>query len=169
MIIILVGAMESGKSTYGKKYISRTPSDRSRLVYARVKRDFEDHPKLLYFNVFNDFLSCALGESNASMFVDEAVTCLPKELPSGMSKRGNRLTTWLVNSAKCNNFCFIAFHQLDQIPKWLIGYSEILVRWNTMENLAPMIRKFSFSLPVVKSLTENPVLKPYKPEIIKLR
>lgn len=170
-VICLVGEMGSGKTSYIKKYAAKVKG-KNICCYLRVSDDWNDK-KVLKFTNFVEFVKYANTQTNTVFIIDEAFTCLPKKLNIKMNKPNdinNLLADLLVNCRKLNNFIFIIYHSLSQIPtEWLIPYLHYLVRFKTNDLLQYQINRFRSFASIVASLIQFPTLEKYKPLIIKLR
>ena len=82
----------------------------------------------------------------------------------------NKLADFLVNCRKLNNFIFIIFHSLSQIPsEWLIPYLDYLIRYKTNDLLQYQISRFKSFANIVRNLIEVKTVPDFKPIILKLR
>jgi hypothetical protein len=166
-ITTIVGRPGEGKTTYIKTF----SSGKKALCYCRIGSDFDDG-KTIIFTDFIEFLDYANAENNIICYIDEAYTCLPKELRIKMGKPNdphNKLADFLVNSRKMNRFVFIIFHGWFQIPTWLLQYTDIIGRFNTNDQMQVQVNRFISFPEIVASLKEYPTLPKYKPQKIKLR
>lgn len=170
-VIIIVGEMGSGKTTYIKNFSSRL-KDKQTLIYLRLKDDYEGK-KVKKFTNFMDFINQAKKSKDTLLLIDEAFTCLPKQLTIKMNNPShphNKLADMLVNTRKMNNFLFIILHSLKQIPtEWLLDYCDYLVRFNTKDKLQYQINRFETFPNIVESLEKIPKLPKYKSITLKLR
>ncbi len=170
-VICLAGELGAGKTTYIKKYASKVKSKQI-ICYLRISDDWEDENVSTYTN-FVEFLKFANAQRNTLFIIDEAFTCLPKELRVKMGKPNdihNQLADFLVNCRKLNNFIFIIYHAISQIPtEWLLPYLHYFVRFNTTDLMQYQINRFrSFPL-IAENLIKVTKVEPHKPYIFKLR
>lgn len=170
-VIAVVGDLGAGKTSFIKKYSKKTKADQT-LVYLRISTDWENENVITFTN-FEAFIRTANRKKNKLFVVDEAFTCLPKRLNIKMDKPlniNNQLADFLVNSRKMNNFIFIILHSLAQIPtEWLIPYLDYIVRFKTNDLIEYQARRFKSFPNIEQSLLKNPVVKDFKPVILKLR
>ncbi len=138
MIVILVGSLGTGKTTYlKKKFLNKTK--KNKLIFARVKQDIGGK---VYTN-FKDYVSDAVLLSNTTFVVDEAKTAIPRNEPDvSKNKFGVDLITWFVNSRKLNNPIFIVYHSLRDIPVWLLGYTNYFIRFTTIDQFQHQKNRF---------------------------
>ena len=167
----IVGELGTGKTTYIKKFSEKCK--RKKVVcYLRLNSDWEDK-NIIKFTNFEEFLIYANKQKDTLFIIDEAFTCLPKKLNIKMNKPNdlnNKLADLLVNCRKLNNFIFIIFHSLSQIPtEWLIPYLDYLVRYKTNDLLQYQISRFKSFPNIANNLIEVQIIEKYKPVILKLR
>lgn len=171
LVNCLVGEMGSGKTSYIKKFASRVKT-KNICCYLRVSDDWNDS-KIKKFTNFVEFIKYANTQTNTLFIIDEAFTCLPSKLNIKMDKPNdihNLLADFLVNCRKLNNFIFIIYHALAQIPtQWLIPYLNYLVRFKTNDLLQYQINRFKSFTNIVENLIRYKEIEKYKPIILKLR
>lgn len=170
-VICLAGEMGSGKTSYIKK-LSKKVKTKTICCYLRITDDWNDG-NVLKFTNFVEFIKYANTQTNTLFIIDEAFTCLPKKLNIKMNKPNdinNLLADFLVNCRKLNNFIFIIYHSLSQIPtEWLIPYLDYLVRFKTNDLLNYQSQRFKSFPNIVQNLEQFPTIEKFKPKIIKLR
>lgn len=170
-VIAIVGAMGEGKTTYVKGYTSK--SRRNSLCYLRIGSDFENDKKVNAHTNFMQFIKEGNKSKDRICIIDEAFTCLPKKLNIKMDNPNhphNQLADFLVNSRKMNNWVFIIFHSLSQIPsEWLIPYLDRLVRFNTTDLMQYQFQRFKSFPNIANDILEYPTIEKYKPRKLKLR
>jgi len=167
-VICVVGATGEGKTTLVKKYV---PKRRQSICYLRMSDDFNEE-NIIKFTNFVMFIHTGNRKKNSTCIIDEAFTCLPKNLiikPGKPQDIHNQIADFLVNARKMNNFVIIIFHALAQIPLWLIPYLDFLIRFNTLDQTQYQERRFSAFPEITNSLRKSPTLQKHKPEILKLR
>jgi archaellum biogenesis ATPase FlaH len=170
-VIAIAGDLGAGKSTLVKKYSSLCKKKKV-VCYLRIESDWEDN-KIKKFTNFEEFLIYANKQTDTLFIIDEAFTCLPKKINVKMNNPKNihnRLADFLVNCRKLNNFIFIIFHSLSQIPtEWLIPYLDYLIRYKTNDLLQYQIQRFKSFANIVKNLMEVQTVEDFKPITLKLR
>ena len=170
-VIGIVGELGAGKTSYIKKFASKLKTKQI-ICYLRVSDDWNDDNVSTYTN-FAEFLKFANTQTNTLFIIDEAFTCLPKKLNVKMGKPNdihNQLADFLVNCRKLNNFIFIIYHSLSQIPsEWLIPYLDYLVRFKTNDLMQYQIQRFKSFANIVQNLIQYNSIEKYKPIILKLR
>lgn len=170
-VIAIVGDTGAGKTTYVKNFSARCKR-KEIICYLRIRTDLEDQKIIKYTN-FEEFLNVASKKKNTLFLIDEAFTCMPKKLNVKMNKpndMNNKLVDFLVNSRKMNNFVFIIFHSLSQIPtEWLIPYLNYIVRFKTQDLLQYQVSRFKSFPQIHSNLIEVPTVADYKPITLKLR
>lgn len=166
MVNILVGDFGTGKTTYLKKnFVNRTKKDK--LIYALISKDFDGLPCERNFKTYVDK---AVSKKDTLFIIDEARTAIPKQEPD--VSRGDfdrNLITWFLNARKCNNFIFIVFHSLREIPIWLISYSDMFIRFRTNDLLQHQINRFQSFPAIVESIHEQPTMKNFDWQEITIR
>lgn len=167
----LVGDMGSGKTTFvTKNFCEKTK--REILCYLRVRSDFPIKRAKVFTN-FMDFIATANTKTNCIFFIDEAFTCLPKRLnirPDKPDKIDNQLADFLVNARKLNNFVFIVYHSLNQVPTdWLISYLDYFVRFRTNDLMQYQFNRFSSFPNIIRSLQEKNITENFVYDVIKIR
>jgi hypothetical protein len=170
-VIGIVGELGAGKTSFIKKFASKLKTKQT-VCYLRISDDWNDDNVSTYTN-FADFLRFANSQTNTLFIIDEAFTCLPKKLNVKMDKPNdlhNLLADFLVNCRKLNNFIFIIYHALAQVPtEWLIPYLDYLVRFKTNDLMQYQIQRFKSFTNIVQSLIEHNTVEKYKPITLKLR
>ncbi len=170
-VIGLVGELGAGKTSYIKKFAAKAKAKQI-ICYLRISDDWDDKNVSTYTN-FAEFLNYANKQTNTLFIIDEAYTCLPKKLNIKMGKPNdihNKLADFLVNCRKLNNFIFIIYHSLSQIPSdWLIPYLDYLVRFKTNDLMQYQIQRFKSFANIVQNLIKFNTVEKYKPIILKLR
>jgi len=153
MVNIVVGDFGTGKTTYLKNnFVLKTKRDT--LIYALISQDFGG---LHCERNFKKYVDLAVTKSNTLFIIDEAKTAIPKQEPD--VSRGDfdyKLVTWFLNARKCNNFIFIVFHSLREIPIWLISYSDMFIRFRTNDLFQHQLNRFQSFPPIVESIKEFP-------------
>lgn len=172
-IILVVGDMGAGKTSFIKDRFSSKCKQKKSLCYVRIKTDWDDDNKIMKFTNFMNFLETANKKKDTLCLIDEAYTCLPKKLNISMDNPNhphNKLADFLVNSRKMNNFVVIILHSLSQIPsEWLLMYVDYIVRFKTNDLLQYQIQRFKSFPNIANNLIQIPVVQDYKPIILKLR
>ena len=170
-VIGIVGQTGEGKTTYIKNKADKVRSKKI-VCYLRVSDDWDDD-NIIKFTNFIEFLKFANSQTNTLFIIDEAFTALPKKLSIKMGKPNdlhNQLADFLVNSRKLNNFIFIIYHSISQIPSdWLIPYLDYLVRFQTQDLLQYQIQRFKTFANIAENLRTNTTVQKYKPITLKLR
>ena len=170
-VIGVVGKTGEGKTSYIKKF-SQKLKTKNTVCYLRISDDWNDDDVKKFTN-FKEFIKYANTQKNTLFIIDEAFTCLPEKLNVKMNKPrdlNNLLADFLVNARKLNNFVFIIFHALSQVPtKWLIPYLDYFVRFATQDFIDVQIRRFKSFLNIVRSFIDYPEVEKYKPIVLKLR
>lgn len=169
-VVIIVGDFGAGKSTYLKNnFLNKTK--KKKFVYALMKRDM---PNLPYYSDFVEMVSDGVKVTDSLFVIDEASTCMPREQPD--TRKGGRkgedaklILTWFLNARKCNNMIFIVYHALEEVPKWLVKYSDYFVRFRTNDMLQYQINRFRSFPSIVQSLQKYPTLPNFKFDTVKLR
>ncbi len=168
-VIAIAGAMGEGKTTFIK---TRFASNCKKIMaYLRITDDFDDIKATVFTN-FGEFIKVGNKKKDILLLIDEAFTCLPKNLNIKIGKPEdlhNLLADLLVNARKLNRFIVIIFHSLSQIPLWLVPYLDYLIRFNTNDQLQYQAQRFQ-SFPIIaENLKYKPRLEKFKPEKLKLR
>lgn len=170
-VIGIVGEMGSGKTSYIKNFAKKLKT-KNIVCYLRISDDWKDESVKTFTN-FVEFIKYANTQTNTLFIIDEAFTCLPKKLNIKMNKPNdinNLLADFLVNCRKLNNFIFIIYHSLSQIPtEWLIPYLNYLVRFKTNDLMQFQINRFKSFANIVDNLIRFKTIEKYKPIILKLR
>jgi hypothetical protein len=170
-VICLAGELGAGKTSYIKKFAAKAKTKKT-VCYLRISDDWNDG-KVLTFTNFVEFIKYANTQTNTLFIIDEAFTCLPKKLNIKMNKPNdinNLLADFLVNCRKLNNFIFIIYHSLSQIPtEWLIPYLDYLVRFKTNDLMQYQVSRFKSFDTIVKSLLLDDTPQKYKYITLKLR
>jgi len=170
-VICLAGELGAGKTSYIKKFAAKAKAKQT-VCYLRISDDWNDK-NILTFTNFVQFIKYANTQTNTLFIIDEAFTCLPKKLNIKMDKPNdinNLLADFLVNCRKLNNFIFIIYHSLSQIPtEWLIPYLDYLVRFKTNDLLQYQITRFKSFANIVSNLMRYNTVEKYKPITLKLR
>jgi hypothetical protein len=170
-VICIAGELGAGKTTYIKKMAKKVKSKQI-ICYLRISDDWEDDSVSTYTN-FESFLRFANCQRNTLFIIDEAFTCLPKKLVVKMGKPNNihnQLADFLVNCRKLNNFIFIIYHSISQIPtEWLLPYLHYFVRFNTTDLMQYQIARFKSFPNIADNLVKVTKVDPHKPIIFKLR
>lgn len=170
-VICLAGKTGEGKTSYIKKFSAKLKTKKT-VCYLRISDDWDDD-NIITFTNFKEFILYANTQKDTLFIIDEAFTCLPKKLNIKLGKPNdlhNLLADFLVNARKLNNFIFIIFHSLSQIPSdWLISYLDYFVRFATQDLLNYQINRFKSFPNIVKSLVDFVNVKKYKPIVLKLR
>lgn len=165
MISVIVGSFGYGKTTYLKNTFLNK-SRKEKLIYALIGQDFNEHKTIRNFKIFVDD---AVKMSDTIFVVDEAKTALPQKEPDANKNPFERnLLTWFLNARKCNNNIFIVYHTLRQVPVWLIGYIDYLVRFGTTEQRKYMLNRFDGIEPIIASLKKYPTIKKFDKDVIKI-
>jgi hypothetical protein len=160
-IIIIVGAMGSGKTTLMKeKFIKGCKMNAE--AFAPKPKDFAECKNVKVYPDFTFMLKNSKNKVDTLYVVDEAFTVIPKKEPDVTKQYEKDLAEWLVNSRKCNNLIFMVFHSLKQVPTWLLAYSEVFIRFGTMDQLQFQKNRFDSFPPVVESLEKYPRIKKYE-------
>lgn len=169
-VICLVGDLGTGKTSFVRDMVGNSKKDIS--VYLRIIADMKIRNAKCYTN-FVEFIKKANSSTNKVFIIDEAYTCLPKNLrvkPDKPMSIDNQIADVLVNCRKLNNFVFIIFHSLSQVPsEWLIPYLDYFIRFRTNDQLQYQKLRFSSFPEIINSLDRLPVVPDYKPDIIKIR
>lgn len=170
-VICISGELGAGKTTYIKKFAAKAKAKQT-VCYLRISDDWNDK-NIITFTNFETFLKYANNQTNTLFIIDEAFTCLPKKLNIKMGKPNdinNLLADFLVNCRKLNNFIFIIYHSLSQIPtEWLLPYLHYFVRFNTTDLMQYQISRFKSFPNISESLIKHTKLEKHKPIILKLR
>lgn len=168
-VICLVGETGSGKTTYVKEWVSK--SKKELIAYCRIREDIGMKGKI-YTN-FLDFIEEANTKKDSHIFIDEAFTCLPKRLnikPDKPENIHNQIADFLVNSRKLNNFVWILYHSLSQVPTdWIIPYLNYFVRFQTNDQLNYQLTRFSSFPNITNSLINYPTIDKFDCDEIKIR
>ena len=169
-VAAIVGELGTGKTTFIKKFAKKCK--KKIVCYLRLNSDWEEEGIKTFTN-FEQFINYANQQKDTLFIIDEAFTCLPKKLNVKMNKpndMNNKLADFLVNCRKLNNFIFIIFHSLSQIPsEWLIPYLDYLIRYKTNDLLQYQISRFKSFANIVRNLIEVKTVPDFKPVILKLR
>lgn len=167
-VVALAGQTGSGKTTFVKNMTAN--SKKNIFAYVRIEKDFK---RGKVFTNFMDFLKVTSQKSNSIFFIDEAFTCLPKTLsarPDKPNSVDNLIIDLLVNARKLNNFIFIVYHSLSQVPtQWLIPYLDYFVRFNTQDMLQFQKTRFSSFPQIYNSLETYPEIPKLSCDEIKMR
>lgn len=168
MVAIITGEMDMGKTTYVKEHFFNK-SKKKKMVYALIKKDFKED--VIFFNNIKPFAAEAVKLHDTIFFVDEAKTCFTHDEldPTRKDPLDRNLLIWLENSRKVNNAIFISFKMLRDIPLWLLGYTQHLVRFKTMDQLDRQITRFKSFPTIVESLETYPTLERFDCDEIKIR
>lgn len=170
-VICLAGKTGEGKTSYIKKFSKKLKTKKT-VCYLRISDDWNDEDVFKFTN-FKEFIEYANTQKDTLFVIDEAFTCLPKKLNIKMNNPNdlnNLLADFLVNARKLNNFVFIIFHSLSQIPTdWLIPYLDYFVRFATQDLLQYQIARFRSFPNIMQSLIDFATVKKYKPIVLKLR
>jgi hypothetical protein len=170
-VICLAGTTDEGKTTYIKKFSSKLKT-KNTVCYLRISDDWND-PSIKTFTNFRKFIEYANTQKDTLFIIDEAFTCLPEKLvinPDKPNKIDNLISDFLVNARKLNNFVFIIFHAVAQIPsKWVVPYLDYLVRFATNDLWQYQIARFKSFPNIVKSFTDFPNVKRFEPIVLSLR
>lgn len=165
-IIIVVGDFGAGKTTMLKTQFLK-PSKKEKLIYALIKKDLGDYP---YERDFKEYINIGVTKANTLFVIDEASTAIPNKQPEPSKKDfDNKLITWFLNARKCNNYIFIVYHTLREIPIWLISYSDYFLRFRTNDLLQHQRNRFISFPNVVKSIDTIPTMKNFEYDEIKVR
>lgn len=171
-VIGVVGSTGEGKTSYIKKFAAKLKT-KNTVCYLRITDDWKATDGVRIFTNFMEFIDYANTQINTLFIIDEAFTCLPKKLLIKLGKPNdphNKLADFLVNCRKLNNFLFIIFHAVSQIPSdWLVPYLDYLVRFATTDLLQYQITRFKAFPSIVASFIKFPKIPKYKPIILKLR
>lgn len=167
MVTIVVGEMGWGKTTYLKEWLDRAKQrNKGSLIYCCVSEDFRNENPI---TSRAKYLDQAVKMKNTLFIVDEAVTFMPSEKPDIEKKEGWQLYTWLVNSRKLNNMIFVVFHSLRDVPLWLLMYTKVFARFQTMDQVNVQARRFKSYTPLYNNLQKFPSLPKFECEEILLR
>lgn len=166
-IIIVVGEMGSGKTTEVKKRFVK-PTKSQVKVYAPKPKDFAECGNIKVYKDFLYLLKSSYEDVDTLFIVDEAFTVIPKEEPDIRKEKEKMMADWLVNSRKCNNFIFWVFHTFKQVPTWALGYSEIVMRFNTKEQLQHQKLRFQSFPKLVASFDQYPTIPKFEYDTIVL-
>lgn len=167
LVVIIVGEMGMGKTTYIKSFLNRTK--KKKIIYALIQKDFG---KVSNFHTnIRSFVSQCVLEKDSINVVDEAKTAFSHNDPNPNRKDNHErnLLVWLENSRKCNNAILISFKMLRDIPLWLLGYCNFFVRFQTNDQINIQARRFDSFPNIVKSLNDYPVIKKFSCDEIKIR
>jgi hypothetical protein len=166
MVIILAGDFGAGKTTYAKKNFIE-PAKQRVLAYALLKKDLPGVPTT---TDFVGFVTNAVKLNNTTFFIDEASTAFPDEKPDARRSTFNRnMLVWLLNARKFNNILIIVYHDMGEIPLWLVKKSDYFVRFRTNDLLQYQISRFSSFPNIVKNLKDHPTMPDYKYYELQLR
>jgi hypothetical protein len=163
-VIIVVGDFGTGKTTLIKNYLLKAKG-RKVKIFALVRNDYKE-------NVYTDFKKYVYDVVNVKdtfCVIDEAKAVLPKKIPDTPKPHIERFLKFLINARKLNNFVFIVFHALHEIPIYLIGYADRFMRGRTNDLLQYQKNRFMSFPPVVKSIDDFPTLENFEFDDIKLR
>lgn len=167
----LVGDLGAGKTTYIRNFVEKCKG-RNVLCYLRIGSDFHIPGAKIYTD-FLEFIKAAIKAVDSILIIDEAYTCLPKKLNIKLGKPSdphNMLADILVNSRKLNNFIFIIFHSLSQIPtEWLVPYLDYIIRFITNDMLNVQAVRFKSFPSIVNNLLNVRINKKFEKSILKLR
>lgn len=160
----LVGETGAGKGSFvkGKLKISK----RKKYAYVRIKKDFPDDVE--QFTDFDLFLEKINTVKDSIIIIDEAFTILPNKINQN-KKRDRDLITFLVNARKLNNFVFIIYHAFNQVPIWVISYSDFFIRFNTNDQLQFQRNRFLSYPLIVASIDSYNKIPKFEFDEIKIR
>lgn len=163
-VILLTGAKGSGKTTLIKtKFLI---SKKNKLAYTLIGSDLNIPSE----SNFNKYLDKAVFLNNTIFIVDEASTAIPWRRPDPTKREFDRkLVTWFLNSRKCNNYIFIVYHSIEEIPHWLIKYLDYILRFRTTDLLQYQIQRFKSFDKIVESLKSYPHIQNFEYDEIKLQ
>jgi len=172
-VVCLAGETGSGKGTFIKDKCNEA-GEKEVICYLRIRDDFKvPGKKVKVFTNFIEFLRYAHTKKDCIIIIDEAFTCLPKKLNISMTNPNhphNLLADILVNARKLNNFVFIVYHSLSQIPtEWLIPYLNWLLRFFTNDLIQYQLQRFKSFPKIHNSLLTVPQVEQYKNIPLKLR
>ncbi len=167
--ICLVGETRVGKTTFVKEKIKA--SDKPLIGYCRIRQDLNLKGKI--YTDFSAFIQHANRVTNHHLFIDEAFTCMPEKLlikPDKPENIHNQIADMLVNAPKLNNWVWIIFHGLNQVPtRWLLMYLNYFARFQTNDEIDVQLRRFRTFPAIVKSLETYPEIPKFECDIIKIR
>lgn len=168
-VCCLVGETGVGKTTYVKEFVAE--SEKKLIGYCRIREDI-DLKGHIHTN-FVDFINECNSVTNHHIFIDEAFTCLPKRIlikPDKPENIHNQIADLLVNARKLNNWVWIIYHSLSQVPtEWIIPYLNYFVRFQTNDQINYQKTRFSSFPNIVKSLDEYPTIPKFHWDEIKIR
>lgn len=157
-----------GKTTLIKKKFLRT--QKNKMVYALMSDDFLDVPKIKVVRNFKQFVSEAINHKDTIHIVDEAKSAIPRNEPeANKNEFEDNLIKWFLNARKYNNFIILIYHSLRDIPVWLLMYTKFLLRFNTLDQLDRQTMRFNSYPNIISSIKENPTIKKFEYDEIKVR
>lgn len=166
-VYLIAGDFGTGKTTFLKSYIEPAAKAKKEiLVYCLMSKDFGTYPTI---RNKKQYVDTAVTKANCLFLVDEAKTFFPGDDPDPEKPHGYKMIKWLLNARKANNPIFIVYHTLRELPLWLVGYADYLIRFRTNDLLQYQCNRFQSFPPIVKSLTESPTLPNFEYDEIKIR
>src|SRR5437879_2732239 len=99
--------MGAGKTSFIKKRFASQLKNKKIIAYATMSSDFLDSKDITVYTNIMELIDAANKETDILVLIDEAFTCLPKQLKVSLDNPKhphNRLAKFLVDSRKANRF-----------------------------------------------------------------
>ena len=162
-VITIVGDFGTGKTTLMKSMLEKTKQEK--LVFALVRNDYQ-YP---IYQDFKKYISMAVTKKDTAFVIDEARAVLPKKDPDPKKKHEGELLRFFINARKLNNFIFIVYHALNEVPIWLLNYSDKFIRFRTNDQIQYQVNRFRSFPTVTNSLLENPSMNNFEFDEVTVR
>jgi predicted AAA+ superfamily ATPase len=124
--IIIVGATNTGKTTFVKKLITKVPNKRALFVYDvnNEYKEFFPHPLL---NI-EDFMEKTQFISNGVFVLEEATIYLNNR------SSNEYLTSLMVRKRHTNNTIILVFHSMRSVPRYIYELANVIVIFKTNDS-----------------------------------
>lgn len=161
-VIPVIGATGEGKTYWVKSVLRKTKNEK--FTFSLIAGDYNKECKMI--TNFTEFLHLISTKTNCVFVVDEAYVVLPQSLNPEAKKLHRIIAEALVNARKLNNIVIFVFHQFRQLPGWLVGYSNFVIRFNSNDQFEVQARRFASYENLYSSLFKYPKIKKDKKIII---
>lgn len=130
---IVVGATKTGKTTFTKQLLNKSPKDRNKIVYD-VNNEYKEYYNKPFID-FIPFMDSLKPVRESIILIEEATIFL------GHQNTSRQLINKLVRKRHENNYIILNFHSLRKVPRYIFELANFLTVFKTLDT-SDIIEKY---------------------------